>query len=217
MPGAGQKPGLPMALALALATFASPVAAQETIVTADAGPPPSAAALALARMIGPAGMLGLHAPDSVEEIAAIVANRLLSAQLAWRGTGCEPRNAECRAIAEKMARDEAPKLLAARREAAALFLAHLIDTQMTSDGIAAATTTARSPGGQSLVKLLAAVDDPRKFPPAVANLLPRLMASALPDPKLGDRFFDATKHLPRATSLPAPPAPPAPTRPRNIQ
>lgn len=213
MPGAGQKPGLPMALALALAlaTFASPVAAQETIVAADAGPPPSAAAFALARMIGPAGMLGLHAPDSLEEI---VANRLLSAQLAWRGTGCEPRNAECRAIAEKMARDEAPKLLAARREAAAIFLAHLIDTQMTPDAIAAATTTARSPGGQSLVKLLAAVDDPRKFPPAVANLLPQLMASALPDPKLGDRFFDATKHLPRATSLPAPPAP---TRPRNMQ
>jgi hypothetical protein len=214
MPVSGRMLGL--AMTMALMGVADPAAAQEAAVT-EAGAPPSAAALALAHLIGPAGMVGMHAPDSVEEVTKNIADRLLSAQLAWRGPGCDRNNAECSAIAEKMAREEAPGMLAARREAGATFLAYLIDSRMTADEIAAATTTARSPGGQSLVKLLATVDNPRMFPPAVAKLLPQLMGASMADSRLRDRFFDATRHLPRTASLPVPPPPIAPTRPRNVQ
>lgn len=168
--------------------------------------PPSPPALELAHALGGWAQIG---DNTVEQARSTLARKLLFTHAAWRGVGCDPENAGCRAAAERIAAEVAPGVLASRRAAADRMLAIMLDERMSADQIRAATAFVGTPAGKALATALQDAGQPARLSPATQQRLMAVMAEAgaVNDRALLDRFFDETKSLPRGRTPVAPPPP----------
>lgn len=174
---------------------------------------PSAAALALAKTTRDEAF----DPAIVKRAEEGLAVTLFTTIPAWRGAGCDPQLPACRAAAERIAREAAPAVLAARRDLSDQVLAIVIDDAMTPEEIGAATRFAQTPAGRSFGRALLLLGNPSAVTPGLSQKLAQVMMTApraIEQRALIDRFYDATASLPRRTLplAPPPPQPPAPSR-----
>ena len=170
---------------------------------------PSAEALALARSLGPIGWVQA-APD-LGEFTEALTGRLLNTQLAARGPGCEAQDPRCRAAAQRLAREAAPARMAALRAVRVKLVAYMIEDRLKPDEIAAAQAALATPGGAALQQAFAAAADPSRLSPETMQRAQLMMGVETPsETDLLERFYDATRDLPR-TQRRIPP-PPMPTR-----
>lgn len=168
---------------------------------------PSAEALALARSLGPIGW-GQAAPD-LGEFTEGLTDRLLNTQLAARGPGCEAQDPRCRAVAQRLAREAAPARMAALRAVRVKLVAYMIEDRLKPDEIAAAQAALATPGGAALQQAFAAAADPSRLSPETMQRAQLMMGAETPsETDLFERFYDATRDLPRTQRrIPSPPMP----------
>lgn len=172
-------------------------------------PSPSSASLQLARNIPDNSVADAERRRAEEGIK----HNLLTTTAAWRGAGCDPQSPACVAAAEKLAREEAPALLAARRDISDQVRAIVFDRTMSAADIRSATAFLGTPAGRSFSRSLLLSTDFTKMPPDLLTLLSKVIlnaGAATFSKGLTDRFYDATAALPRRT-LPMAPPPPQPT------
>ncbi len=170
---------------------------------------PSAEALALARALGPIGWVQA-APD-LGEFTEGLTGRLLNTQLASRGPGCDAQDPRCRGVAQRLAREAAPARMAAMRAVRIKLVAYMIEDRLKPDEIAAAQAALATPGGAALQQALAAAADPSRISPETMQRAQVMLGTETPnETDLFERFYDATRDLPR-TQRRIPP-PPMPTR-----
>lgn len=179
---------------------------QSAGIVADARPP-SASALALARLVSH----GEPAAERLAKTAEGVTHRLLNT-FTRRGAGCDPKVPSCLAAAQRIAREQAPIILAANKEARDEWRAIIMDETMTASEIAAATVFVATPAGRSFARALTLLEAPGDASPTLQRRLAIAMMKGRPSPEQGmfDRFYDLTVDLPRR-SLPLVPPPPQPS------
>ncbi len=175
----------------------------------SAVPAPSSSAVALAEaMIGPV--------DSARTatVAAGLAKNILGVQLAYRGPGCEPALAACRAAAEEVAREAAPVVAAEARNGQVKRMAMIFDATMDAGAMKDSIDFLKTASGRQFATAMMRGSDIRTLP---ADVLARLAEmSIMPRSEtrlstLAEQFYDRTRNLPRQTRSMAPP-PPMPSR-----
>ena len=153
---------------------------------------------------------------AVDAMAQTLARNLLSSTAAARGRPCDRELPACRAAAERLAREEAPIVLAYRRAARVQMQAVLIQETMSPQEITASAAFARTSAGKALVRAIGR--DSSTLSPAAQQTLGRiLMRPIAPDGRrsLLDRFYDATEGLPRGEFRVVPPPPMPSSNPRK--
>ena len=156
-------------------------------------------------------------PETLDDAARPLASNLLGAQAAWRGPSCDPAVAACRGAAERIARDLAPQLVAARRKMRDRLLAVIIDGTMEPADIVRSLAFVRTPAGKALAAVMATMDSPTALASLPVHLREKVAEQMMRPPpafrerEVFDRFYDETRDLPRVKNLRVPPPPPAPT------
>jgi hypothetical protein len=145
---------------------------------------------------------------TVPEMQDLIKRQLLTTTLATRGPGCDPANAQCRAVADAIAAKHAAEFAQTINDAIDQGQAILFDSTMSPAQIAATLAFARSDAGRAFAASLRA--SPGKNPALASRIRPSMKAPPAPF----DEFYDAAKDLPRAKVViaPPPPAPPPPLR-----
>jgi hypothetical protein len=163
----------------------------------------SPAALQLARTLA-VPRLSLLSRTTAAEMREHVKRQLLSSTLATRGPGCDPTTPECKAAADAIASAHAVEYAHAINEAIDRGQAQFLEAMMSPAQIRATLDFARTDAGQAFAGTL------RMDPSTDRTLLTRILGTVkLPGAPL-EEFYEATKHLPRASLPMAPPAPPPP-------
>jgi hypothetical protein len=188
------------------AFIAAPASAQAPLAA------PSPAAMELAALIPPG-----QDPSFARSRASIerdIRSRLLGTWTS-RGAGCDPANAECRAIADEMAKAFVETELDYHRRRAQLVYAYRLGDLMTEAQMRESSRFLRTASGRKLAEVLESLAT-SPIDPARSRQIAERLAVALPQPRndYADRFFERTKHLPRRP-VPVPPAPPRPNPPHS--
>lgn len=152
---------------------------------------------------------------AMDVMTQTLSRNLLSSMAAARGRPCDRELPTCRAAAERLAREEAPLVLADRRAARVQMQAVLIEETMSPQEIAAATAFARTSAGNALGRALGR--DSSTLSPTARERLGRVLTRPVaPEGRrsLLDRFYDATEGLPggELRFVPPPPTPSSTSR-----
>jgi hypothetical protein len=205
---------LPQLVGAALVVSASSTLAQPAPTPATE---PSAAALALARLLAPPSFADFRRVAD-KDAAAALEQQLLNSHYAPRGAPCAPDDPACVAAARQVAAKYGT--LEARFAARIIDegYARLFDATMSPADISASTAFLRTGSGAKFRAALFALSAPRQGDFALfRRIYEATIAGETSSPTRGmfDEFYDRTQSLPRAPARPAPFAPPPPSPPRQ--
>jgi hypothetical protein len=148
-------------------------------------------------------------PD-VAELQARLRDDLFNTTLAWRGVGCDEKDARCQAAAAKVAERNAPIAATATRDLKLWYFANILQDKMTSEELKATAAFMATNRGTGLAKALEVMIEPSRISPKLYQSMLYGMAarktwSITP---AAEEFFEATRELPRSQRRFMPPAPP---------